>query len=225
MIVLPVIFAGYWLHAHGEGGGADFDLVMERDEDGLPVLRARHVAGLLRVALRRAQAWGWFGAEDDGVAELLLGARPGEDGRLEKEGSTPGCLAVGDARISAGLRAALKAPENCALIESIFARVAATAIESRTGVASQGQLRDVEAALPVALEARVHFAPEPRTLWAGRDQDRLERLKKARERWREWLITAWPAFDEAGAKRTRGFGRLRYCAVQEGPGFAATDPR
>jgi hypothetical protein len=34
--------------------------------------------------------------------------------------------------------------------------------------------------------------------------------KVAERHWRDWLEIAWPAFDEVGARRTRGFGRLAW---------------
>lgn len=205
-LILPIMFSTYWLHAHGEGGGADFDLVMERDRDGFPVLRGRHVAGLLRVALLRAEAWGWFPAESTSVASRLLG---------DIGDSGPGCLSVSDAKMSDRLRAELGADQAWAL----FQRIPSTAIDPETGAAQARHLRTLEAALPVPLRATIRFEPGKRRIWASRQPDERDALAEAERDWWSWIACAWPAFDEAGAKRTRGFGRI---AWRELTGEAAT---
>ena len=187
----------YWLHAHGEGGGADFDLVMERDGEGLPLLRGRHVRGLLRLALERARAWGWSEHDVD-VCGLLVGDR----GR-----GAPGCLAVGDAVLSPSLRAGLLADPD--LIDGLFVRVPSTAIDRGTGTAKPKHLRTVEAAMPVPLVAKITFEPDTRHDWAQADTDLLRQIELAKEDWLDWLVLALPAFDEIGAKRTRGFGAIK----------------
>lgn len=183
---------GYWLHASGEGGGADFDLVMERDDDGLPLLRGRHVTGLLHLALRRAVAWEWL--EPD-VRNLLMGGK----------GGIPGCLDIRSARMPAPLRQHLLA--DAAVKAACFHRLATTAIDER-GVAMDKHLRAIEVAIPLPLVFAVTFDPTDRRVWAkGRPEDEA-RLAAAEEHWRDWLDQAMPALDEVGAKRTRGFGRL-----------------
>lgn len=196
---LPICPASYWLHGRGEGGGADFDLVMERDSDGLPLLRGRHVQGLLRLALERAAEWGWFEGDIPG---LLLGDR----GR-----GAPGCLGVADAMISPALASALKGQ---ALTPGLFARIASTAINPDTGSAKARHLRSVEAAIPVPLTATVSFEPDLRRDWAASDRNLLDQVDRAEASWRNWIATAWPAFDEVGAKRTRGFGALAFTEVR-----------
>lgn len=189
----------YWLHAHGEGGGADFDLIMDRDEDGLPLLRGKHVAGLLRLALERAAAWGWFG--DDGAARDIPILLMGDEG-------APGCLDVRSARIPEPLRSELRLdPE---LGAACFRRIASTAMDSIRSVAKEKHLRTVEAAVPLPLVFTVGFAPDDRRFWAEgqRSESMLADLDTAERHWVNWLKLAWPAFDEAGAKRTRGFGRV-----------------
>ncbi|HZK99253.1 MAG TPA: hypothetical protein VFC47_05090 [Caulobacteraceae bacterium] len=212
-LALPMVFSGYWLHAHGEGGGEDFDLVMERDEDNLPMLGGRHVTGLLRVALRRAEAWNWFDKKSRGVDALLLGQRSGA-GSQDGTDTAPGCLAVGNATVSEGLRAAVE--KEPSLRSEFFSRVASTAIDARRGVAKPKQLRAIEAAMPLRLYSYLDFDDAARRLWCGRDTIELARLEEAKKLWRGWVATAWPAFDEAGAKRTRGFGRLAYTALDDG---------
>lgn len=195
---LPISPASYWLHARGEGGGADFDLVMERDAGGLPLLRGRHVRGLLRLALERAAAWEWL---DKDVPNLLLGDR----GR-----GAPGCLAVSDATVSPALAATLMSQD---LTPGLFVRIASTAISPDTGAAKARHLRAIEAAMPVPLTAKIVFDPYLRRDWAAGNESHLEQVTRAGGGWRRWIATAWPAFDEIGAKRTRGFGYLAFAEI------------
>ncbi len=201
-LLLPFDFQTYWLHASGEGGGADFDLKMERDAHRLPLLRGKHVAGLLRLALERAAAWGWFadaaGPDDLDIPDLLMGGR--SDGR-------PGCLDVRSAVIRQPLAGILRSDQ--AMTEACFQRLATTAIEPLHGVAREKHLRTIEAALPLPLQARVRVAPADRLAWCGLDAGAIGQVDRAAAEWRKWVRLAWPAVDEAGAKRTRGFGRLR----------------
>jgi hypothetical protein len=200
-LTLRIDVRSYWLHARGEGGGADFDLVMERGDDGLPLLRGRHVAGLLRLAVKRAEEWGWYAAEPDveGPALLLFGGD-----------SEPGCLDVRNAEVAEPLRARLQHdPElKAELADACFRRIASTAITYSTGVALEKHLRVVECAVPLPLAFTVAFAPGDRRAWARDDPGELDRIVRAQERWPAWIETAWPALDEIGGKRTRGFGRL-----------------
>lgn len=211
--LLPIAPSTYWLHAHGEGGGADFDLVMERDADGLPVLRGKHVAGLLRLAIQRAQAWRWLDPDGESVdlASLLMG---------DHGDGAPGCLVVSDACVSQGLRAALADGAEGRLLDGLFERLPSTAIEESTGVAKPKHLRTVECAVPVALYARIDFEPDKRKAWAAGHSGETALINHAGKNWPKWVEAAWPALDEVGARRTRGFGRLAWrdlAPVEEGP--------
>ena len=235
-LTLTLDIATYWLHARGEGGGADFDLVMDTDNEGLPLLRGRQVTGLLRLALTRAEAWGWFDtekAEKSGkgeiaalakaikgnkgdatylITELLVGAR--SDGRWKGLESIPGCLAIGSAVVPERIRKALVDPAtdkiDAATKAALFRRVESTAIDELRGVAKEKHLRSVEAAIPLPLAFDVAFAPEDLRAYMHHQPDELAALNVIAEKWRSWLEIAWPLLDEVGAKRTRGFGRLRF---------------
>lgn len=231
----------YWLHARGEGGGADYDLVMETDAEGFPLLRGRHIAGLLRLALERAREWQWFDGEfADLIPDLLVGTRTHladaaeEDPRKRRE-SIPGCLDIRTARVPDRLREALipsgagKA-EKGARRAALLRRIDSTAIDEIRGVARQAQLRSVEAAIPLPLVFDVHYAPEDLLGWVSSLRNEAERhdedraVAAAEANWDKWLRIAWPALDEIGAKRTRGFGRLGYTpfnAAIEPPGGEA----
>jgi hypothetical protein len=239
--ILTLSIRTYWLHARGEGGGADYDLVMETDGDGLPMLRGRHVAGLLRLALARAEHWGWFakvhkdpviaaaiaaahngGATADGannnaplllyITELLMGVRT--ESKRGGPQSLPGCLAVGNARVPERIRKALrekidgKERITAATAEAFRRRIDSTAIDEVRGVAKQAHLRSVEAAIPLPLEFAVSFAPDDFLAAMHDNAPERKACEVAERRWTDWLEIAWPAFDEVGAKRTRGFGRL-----------------
>jgi hypothetical protein len=242
-VTLVLDIRSYWLHARGEGGGADFDLVMETDEAGFPLLRGRHVAGLLRLALERAERWGWFEDErkqpaiaaliaeivadkDDAstaITELLMGARAGRRGKAaggpaaggpsENVESIPGCLAVGSALVPDPVRATLRGGKptlDGATKAALLRRIDSTAIDETLGVAKEKHLRSVEAAIPLPLAFTVEFAPDDLRSWFRGGRTGLAAVDLASQRWQDWLGIAWPALDEVGAKRTRGFGRLAY---------------
>lgn len=201
--VLRLGFRSFWLHARGEGGGADYDLVMERDPSGLPILRGRHLAGLLRVAFARADRWGWFdNPPATGVEALLMGGFGN---------GMPGCLDIRSARVPDPLRSTLVSVPG--LIEACFQRLPTTAIDPVRGVAKTGHLRTIEAAMPMQLEARIRFDASDRLAWSGGTSADVD---NGRRTWIDWLRCALPALDEAGAKRTRGFGRLGRCDVITG---------
>ena len=233
-LTLALDIRTYWLHARGEGGGADFDLVMETDADGFPLLRGRHVAGLLRLALERARAWQWFEEDDfaDIIPDLLGGTRvqrepddPKKEKPRKRRETIPGCLDIRSARVPDRLRRALIPPgvtkeDEAARYEALFRRIDSTAIDEIRGVAKQAHLRSVEAAIPLPLVFDVHHTPEDLLAWVNSLADKDERkaemdaVEAAEKRWQTWLGIAWPALDEVGAKRTRGFGRLGYTPLK-----------
>ena len=200
----------YWLHSSGAGGGADYDLVMERDPDDLPFLGGRQIAGLLRLALKRAAAWDWFdntaAIAGCDIPDLLMGGHA--DG-------APGCLDVRSATVAEPLRASLLSDP--AMRAACFQRMQTTAIETAPGIAREGQLRSIEAAMPLPLQTRIRFLPADSRIWSDADAAMHSRLAIAEANWRQWIGICLPALDEVGAKRTRGFGQV-HVTVSQGKG-------
>lgn len=193
---LMVDMRSYWLQGTGRGGGADYDLVADRDSDGLPVLRGRHLRGLLREASRQAHAFGWPDAPDP---ELFFGGR-GENGH-------PGCVTVDDAMVAQELASEFIDPDSGDIrIDPavLFRRVSSTAIHPETGSVLPKTLRTIEVATPLPLYSRLSWRPETRLTVCPGDRDRVE---SAASDWSSRIEAVLSLVDGIGAKRSRGMGQ------------------
>ena len=187
---LIVDIQGYWHAGGGRGAGAVVDAVVHRDSRGLPVLPGRHLKGLLRDALERAEAWEWEGFE--GLADALFGQA--SETATGEAPPRPGSLRVGDAGLPEELASWLGGTEQGrALREELFQAIYATAVDPVSGTALDHSLRGMEVAIPLKLEAVVSEVP-------GRQPP---------DGWRERLREALHLVDAVGAHRTRGLGRAR----------------
>lgn len=185
---LKVDLRGYWHAGTGRGGGALQDALVHRDSVGLPVLPGRHLKGLLREALERAETLGWVGHA--GLAEVLFGARTEtvEGGRPR-----PGCLRVSDAMLAPEVGEWLAHSEaGRGLIPHLFRTLHATAVDAESGTALDGSLRGIEVTVPLMLEAIV----EPIAGCEGLPPEWPTRLREV-----------LPLIDAVGAQRKRGLGR------------------
>lgn len=183
---IKIDLRGYWHPGGGRGQGMVLDATCHRDADGLPVLPGRHLKGLLRDALERAQAWDWD--QHDGLAAHLFGDRP-ED--TSDRTPNPGCLRVGDARLPEDIANHLTTKDGQALRTGLFRSLYATAVSHHTGTAEDRSLRGIEVVVPVPLFADISPIPgqEPPIDWEAR------------------LKAVLPLIDSVGAHRNRGLGR------------------
>lgn len=185
--ILRIEILSYWHPGTGRGGGTVVDAAAHRDSAGLPVIPGRHLKGLLRHALERAEAWGWPGYS--GLAQQLFGTRseyPAVGGF-----PLPGCLRVSDARLPEAVANWLATGDGKKLTPRLFRSIHATAIDADSGAAKDGSLRGIEVVIPLTLEARIDAAaadPVP-TDWSAR------------------LDGVLPLIDAVGAHRARGLGR------------------
>lgn len=218
VMTLRIDLAGYWHAGSGRGSGSHLDALCERNADGLPVLPGRQLKGLLRHAVRRAEAWGWY-------ADLPLPAGPasnieillfGSDSQTEdRHGTLPGLLAVDSAELPAAERNWLAAPVQASWRSQLFDELFSTAIDEN-GTARDHSLRGVEVALPTVLEAGVSlqaFALEP----AHRRQQDAWLAGPA-----PWsaLAMALPLVDAIGAHRSRGLGEACLTLTSSGGAHA-----
>jgi len=175
----------YWHAGGGRGAGAVLDAVVHRDPNGLPLLPGRHLKGLLRDALARAEAWEW-GGFTPGIAEQLFG-RPAD----ERQPSEPGALRVTDATLPGELAAWLASESGRGSLPHLFRSLYATAIDHDSGTARDKSLRGIEVTVPLTLSARIEPVP-------GREPP---------EGWPALLASVLPLIDAVGAHRSRGLGR------------------
>ncbi|HFD17048.1 MAG TPA: hypothetical protein ENJ38_12200 [Rhodospirillales bacterium] len=194
---LEIDIRSYWHAGGGRGAGAVLDAVVHRDPDGLPVLPGRHLKGLLRDALARAEAWGWPGCPA-GSAEALFGkpARERQEGKDDRPApSVPGCLRVSDATLPVEVAEWLACDDEKhggkPLLPHLFRSLYATAVDHETGTARDKSLRGIEVVVPLTL--RSHIEPVPGTT--------------PPPDWTDRIRTALPLVDAVGAHRNRGLGR------------------
>ncbi len=201
-LFLAIHITSYWAHGTG-GGGEDYDSVIFRDADGLPALKGRHVAGLLREACRRVEGWGhvpmeWDSGRHGTLTELLFGKR---NNRLAPEGLL-------------SFPAAFRLPPRVRNLSTehrpLFSRgIASTRLEHESGVAFDYSLRNMEAAVPATLGGWIDFDPAQRLAMAHDPATEKARIAAAQGVWQAFLHVACVEVRAVGGKRTRGFGRCR----------------
>lgn len=204
---LRLELASYWHAGSGRGSGYHLDALCERDTDALPILPGRQLKGLLRNALRRAEAWGWLAAlalPEGPLANhetLLFGSASQQLGRGATE---PGVLRVDSARLPAGERHWLAADTQADLRVELFGELFSTAINEQ-GSAQRYSLRGTEVCIPMTLEA-------PLALELSSQHTALRvQQKRYLESGAGWqaLTAALPLVDAVGAHRSRGLGEAR----------------
>lgn len=197
-LILKLDLLSYWHAGSGRGAAALADALVVRDDAGLPYLPGRTVKGLVRDAMELAEAAGivergrtesWLGTPSGGVRtgdddepERLLEAR-----RHETE---PGVLWFGSAKLPESWLAWARSADSDgkSIIDQLYAYVASTAID-KEGVAAEHTLRVSEVTVPMTLRAVVK----------GPDE----------EGWVEDVRAAIPLLRCLGARRQRGYGRVR----------------
>ena len=201
---LKLDFRGYWHAGSGRSSGHHLDAVCERDGSDLPYFPGRQLKGILRHAVRRAEAWGWLAALSlaDGPVtsheELLFGSGSQMEGR---HATFPGLIQVGDAGLSTAEHEWLRQPEQAGYRACLFTELFSTAIDEN-GTARKYSLRGLEVCLPTHLESllELHLTALDPAL-RQQQQDAL----KLPDPWMA-LKKALPLVDALGAHRSRGLG-------------------
>ena len=99
---LRLDFQNYWHTGSGQSSGHHLDALCQKDAAGLPYVSGRQLKGLLRHAVRRAEAWGWYDqvkqtlqlTGSNAVETVLFGSSSQGDSRFD---SDPGMAFVGNA--------------------------------------------------------------------------------------------------------------------------------
>lgn len=192
----------YWHAGSGSSSGTHLDALCERDGAGLPFLAGRHLKGLLRHALQRAEQWHWLsesllpqGPMDDWES-LLFGTRSQTAQRFQ---TFPGLLVIDDAVLPVTERAWFEC--NPADKPLIFEELYSTAINAK-GCASAQSLRGMEVALPMALEASVTCE------LTALDKEHRQQQRAVIETVdiSSLIARILPLIDAVGAHRSRGLG-------------------
>lgn len=142
---------GYWAVGSGKGGGYEVDNRIDRDADGLPYIPGKMLKGLIRDACLRLQAAG--NSKYDFIDEVF-GSSGNTDG-LSRTSTETGKIYISDAKLSEGLRNALKKEENQKAKDALTRNVYSTAIDEESGTAKENSLRGYEVAVPMVLSAHL----------------------------------------------------------------------
>ena len=143
---LTIDLLSYWHSGSGHGAKADVDAYVLRDNQGFPYLPGRTVKGLLRDALCE------MGEENAAIELFGKPAKP-----KDNTGSTPGKIAVDDARMADEERNWINNHSDAdGLKAQLFDSVASTAIK-KNGVAAEKSLRLIEVALPMQLYGTITY--------------------------------------------------------------------
>lgn len=214
---LRLHFSQYWHAGSGRGSGYHLDAVCERDANGLPTLPGRQLKGVLRHAVRRAEAWGWLNKLaplPDGPLQnhetLIFGSQSQTEHRSATQ---PGMLRVESAHLPEPESRWLAAPEQHAIRAELYAELFSTAINDQ-GSAQRYSLRGTEVCLPVTLQCTLALA-----ITTTHDDLRAQQTAylKAGTGWAV-LLAALPLVDTLGAHRSRGLGEVRLELIAPGQG-------
>ncbi|MGY4878180.1 RAMP superfamily CRISPR-associated protein [Vreelandella aquamarina] len=198
---LTVELHHYWHAGSGSSSGTHLDALCERDNHGLPFLSGRHLKGLLRHAVQRAEQWQWLdniplpaGPQPDWET-MLFGTRSQTAQRFH---TLPGLLMVDNARLPASEKAWLE--QHPAYKAYLFEEIYSTAI-NENGTAVAKSLRGMEAALPMTLTALVNVE-----LTALDPEHRRQQQAAISTDMSVLLKRVLPLIDSVGGNRTRGLG-------------------
>jgi CRISPR/Cas system CSM-associated protein Csm3 (group 7 of RAMP superfamily) len=197
-------FSGYWHAGSGRSSGNHLDALCERDASGLPYFPGRQLKGILRHAVRRAEAWGWMDDQPlpEGPVttheELLFGSASQSEARHH---TFPGLLQVDSGCLPKTEGDWLAQPDKASLRAQLFDELFSTAIKE-DGTAQQYSLRGIEVCIPVTLHAALGLRVTALDL----------ALRTQQEKWlahaKPWsaLKISLHLIDALGANRSRGLG-------------------
>ncbi|MDP5133914.1 MAG: RAMP superfamily CRISPR-associated protein [Paraglaciecola sp.] len=207
--LLELDFNYYWHSGSGSGSGTHLDALTEKDRDFLPFVSGKHLKGLLRHALHRAEAWGWLEQSlCPGLANnwetLIFGSA---NQQSERNQTLPGMLFVNDATLAESERQWLNS--NSEAKPFLYHELYTTAINPDTGSALDHSLRGLEVCLPLKLFAQLELATTASEPNHRQQQTALLALKDPFF----WLPPILSLVDSVGAHRTRGLGEVKLSIV------------
>lgn len=205
---LQIDVHGYWHAGSGRSAGALADALVQKNAAGLPVVSGRHIKGLLRHALSKAQVLGWFadvqlpaGPASD-LETLLFGSANQQEGRFA---TLPGILIVEDAVLPEAEASWLAQPEQAQLRQHLYTQVSSTAM-TELGTAKENSLRSIEVSLPLRLLCGLKL--QVTAVDEAHRQQQQQWLQNPQP-WQQ-LIEASSMLDSLGASRSRGLGEASF---------------
>jgi hypothetical protein len=208
---LNIDINGYWHAGTGRSSGTHLDAMTDKDANNLPFVGGKHLKGLLRQALRRAQHWQWpLGELPTGPAHdmetLLFGT---QSQTATRTATIPGMLLVSDATLPPAELAFLQQEKT--LPPYFYDALYATAISDQ-GAAIDKSLRGMEVCVPLQLAATLQLTTTAvDTTHRAQQQAFLDQS----DAW-QCISACLPLIDAVGAHRTRGLGEAQLSLAVDG---------
>lgn len=195
---LNLDFHYYWHAGTGASSGSHLDMLTEKDTNGLPFISGKHLKGLIRHALQRAEDWGWFDEQKSAhhiqdLTTLILGSQSQQVSRTKTQ--------IGMLQVE---RAVLSSEQTKWLTQKnwqphLYREVYSTAIDHE-----EGSLRGMEVTLPMQLSSLITLSITALDPIVRQEQAQFLALPDPFF----WLSEILPLIDSLGGHRTRGFGEV-----------------
>ena len=200
---LKIDILSYWHAGSGRTSGSHVDSLVGKNTQGLPYLNGRHLKGLLRDAVMRAEAWGWFDSlsvnkpDHLSLTDWLFGTRAATGGDdMTRFETTAGIISISNGELLEAEVTALTHDET--LKVALYSHLFSTAIEHDTGTAKKHSLRGIEVVIPLTLYAEIDCQHSTSEII-------FEQLNKA-----------CSLIDHVGGMRNRGLGRAKLTIEKQG---------
>jgi len=167
-----ITFLDYWHLGSGTSAGAKLDSLVVKDEAGLPYLPGKTLKGLLRDMVDEIDA--------SQIAKIF-----------GSEGSDMSKNYFSNATLSSKTKEHLV--KNRHLIKHLYASVTSTKIESQSGIAKEGTLREIEIVIPLTLYGEIECS--------DKEEEKM-------------LMNAMEMIKQIGLNRNRGLGRCQIERVE-----------
>ncbi|WP_227428773.1 RAMP superfamily CRISPR-associated protein [Psychrobacter sp. I-STPA6b] len=224
--VLKIEFKNYFRAGSGSGQGSSMDDTNVKDDNGLPYIGGKHIRGIIRNAVYRAEQWGWY--EDskkeidkhqitESLTDLIFG-KESKNNNSEESKTTNGIIFINNAKLEEAELCYLQQPDNSTLRQGLFKKLSNIEINAETKTTKDGSLRSGEVAIPMTLFVQID-------LIGIRGYDEIkEQQKKLLENFEPmiWQVinNALPLIKSFGAKRSRGLGECIVSMVDYEQGVA-----
>ena len=187
-----ITFYNDWHCGSGLAAGADVDLLVVKDRQGLPYVPGKTVKGLLREAME--QIYALQGKDVENLVPMLGRETDNPDETTAACGQmSQGCSFFTNAELAADEAQAIV---STGTTRYLYRTIASTAIDPLTGTARQHSLRRMQVTVPCVMHGRIIDVPE------GLKDD---------------VINALRYIKRLGQSRNRGYGRCDIVAqVEEG---------
>ncbi len=185
-----------WHIGNGKESGAYADALVLKDNNNLPYIPGKSIKGLLRHAFTTAIDNKWFDDETD-LLNIIFGNE-------NREGLTSqGALQLSSASLSLNEQTFFK--ENKTTSKYLYRVLQFTAIDHKSGVASESSLRSMEVTVPMLLTAELNL---------NSNYPVLKENPKLEQNFFSYLEQIVPLITELGAKRHRGLGKV-YVSIKK----------